>query len=117
MRWFALAFSIAVCVALGCVTREAPVSPGTVTVTGVLTAIQDNRPADGPAVLTLEVRPKAFETVDVPSGFGATTPEMIEAIRQMSEVLMQVRIGDRLRAVGRRNPDGTIQAEALARLR
>ena len=102
----------------GCTTDRQASAPeslpaGQVEVVGTLTAVKDDRPADGGVDLTLETAGGAQEPVRVPSSFIAGPRD---AILAMHAVVDAAKVGDRLRARGTRDEAGALRPETLERL-
>ena len=78
---------------------------GIVTVTGRLVSVKDDRPADGGVDLTIATDDEKQEILRVGSAFIAGPREHVLALHA---VVDSARVGDRLRASGRRDSSGLI---------
>jgi len=108
------AFLVVACVcvlAMGCqpkAPQDVPqdVSVGsTVTVTGRLVSVKDDRPADGGVDLTVETDEGTREILRVGSAFIAGPREHVLALHA---VVDSAKVGDRLRASGQRDSTGLV---------
>ncbi len=112
----ALTAMILIVMSAGC-TNDEPTGmvevPGRVQVVGTLVTLNDGRPVDGGVDLTLVTSERDTVVVRVPSAFTAERKEYVMA---MHRVVDTVKIGDRLRARGLRDPEGAVQAVSLERL-
>jgi len=111
-----LGWAVLACVglfALGCQSKEvvdAPAADGSVTVTGKLVSVKDDRPADGGVDLTVETSNGKRETLRVGSSFIAGPRDAILALHQVVDA---AKVGDRLKASGKRDESGAITVEHL----
>lgn len=91
------------------VTGPNPQVSGVVSVTGKVTRIADDIPVDGNAVIDLEVVGGKREVLYLPSFF---THPPTPAQERVYQVIIQLREGDRVRAVGNRTRFG-IELQSL----
>lgn len=111
-----LAAMVLILTSTGCTNEEqssplgAPGTLGEVEVVGTLVAINDGRPVDGGVDLTLETKRGTRELVRVPSSFTAEPRDYVLA---MHRVVDASKLGDRLRARGKRDPSGALQPDFL----
>ena len=98
--------------AFGCHSSEVGDTPSDdrVTVTGQLVAVKDDRPADGGVDLTVETAAGAHEILRVGSAFIAGDREPVLALHKVVDA---AKIGDRLKASGRRDTSGALLVERL----
>ena len=97
---------------LGCANRAAaPSASGTVTVTGKVLHVHDESEVDGPIVLMIESPPG--ETIDLHFGSVFTRPAPNAARRSTFEVVRRAKVGDIVRARGKRTRDREIWLEEL----
>src|SRR5262245_9913016 len=91
--------------AFGCQSKDVVDAPadGRVTVTGRLVAVKDDRPVDGGVDLTVETSGGKRELLRVGSAFVAGPRDAILALHQVVDA---AKIGDRLKATGRRDEAG-----------
>ena len=85
-----------------------------VTVTGVVTMKDDQVPVDGGVTMTLQLDDGGAETLVFRSLFTAPPPPPEQLA--LYQVIAQVRVGDRVRAEGRRRDDG-VELEDLTILK
>lgn len=105
-----LATTVVLLVTVGCATRERTMAPAPAPgVTGTVVALKDDRPADGGVELTMKVGGLS-DLWRTPSPFVRPQTEENLAIQA---VVDRIRVGDRLRATGRRDEFGALQVEAL----
>ena len=83
---------------------------GEVTVTGRLLEVKDDRPADGGIDLTVETEGGTREILRVGSAFIAGPREPVLALHQVVDA---AKVGDRLKATGRRDEGGALIVERL----
>jgi hypothetical protein len=100
-----------------CAPEKAVVEPPTddTHVSGTLTAIEDQRPVDGGVLLTVEVRPHVSKTLEVPSLFTGQPPTSVTLALQQK--VNQLRVGDRLTAIGRYDETGRFIVEVIITLK
>jgi len=98
--------------ALGCHSSEMVDTheDNRITVTGQLVAVKDDRPADGGVDLTVETENGAHEILRVGSAFIAGDREPVLALQRVVDA---AKIGDRLKASGRRDASGALLVERL----
>ena len=108
--WFVIA--CAWMVGLGCQPAGQVNTPAndSVTVSGRLLAVKDDRPADGGVDLTVETENGAQEILRVGSAFIAGPREPVLALHQVVDA---AKVGDRLRASGKRDASGALIVERL----
>ena len=87
-----------------------PQSSRPATVVGTLVDIKDGRSWDGGIDLTLETAIGASELARVPSVYRRPPREWVIA---MHKVVDASKLGDRLRARGKRDPSGALNVETL----
>jgi len=93
-------------------SQSGPSTAGQVTVTGQVTRIEDNVPADGG--VTIEVAQENGGTETLYFGSLFTIPRPTEERTQLYEKIRQVETGDRIRAKGTRRAEGGIALEDIA---
>ena len=109
---FLLLFAICSMLALGCQSEkvlDTTADAGT-TVTGRLVAVKDDRPSDGGVDLTVETETGRRELLRVGSAFIAGPRDSVLALQQVVDA---AKIGDRLRASGKRDASGALLVEQL----
>ena len=104
--------AIGVVILAGCQSHQVTNTPpnGTVTVTGTLVAVKDDRPADGGVDLTVETEQKAREILRVGSAFIAGPRDSVLALHAVVDA---AKVGDRLRGSGKRDDSGAVMVERL----
>jgi len=107
-------FVMVACVslALGCHSSEVvdTHADNAVTIVGRLVAVKDDRPTDGGVDLTVETENGTRELLRVGSAFIAGPRESVLALHQVVDA---AKIGDRLKASGRRDESGALIVEKL----
>ncbi len=88
----------------------APASLGSTTIVGTLVEIKDGRAYDGGIDLTLETTKGVRELARVPSLFRVPPREWVSA---MHKVVDESKLGDRMRARGKRDASGALNVETL----
>lgn len=103
-----LATTVVLLITAGCATRERTMAPAP-GVTGTVVALKDDRHVDGGVDLTMKVS-ELSDLWRTPSPFVRPQTEENLAIQA---VVNRIRVGDRLRATGRRDEFGALQVETL----
>lgn len=100
-----------------CAPEKATLEPPTddTHVSGTLTAIEDHRPVDGGVLLTVLVRPNVSKTLEVPSLFTGQPPTT--ALLALQQKVNQLRVGDKLTAIGRYDETGRFIVEVIITLK
>ena len=117
--WIGVAF--AGLLALGCQSREVTNTPAsgvvpetpanaTVTITGKLLAVKDDRPADGGVDLTVETEAGKQEILRVGSAFIAGPRDAVLALHAVVDA---AKVGNRLKASGHRDESGALIVDQL----
>ena len=115
---------VVVCIgllALGCQSRDVTNTPanqaptetpadGAITVTGTLVSVKDDRPADGGIDLTVETGDGKQEILRVGSAFIAGPRDSVLALHAVVDA---AKVGNRLKATGRRDESGALIVERL----
>jgi hypothetical protein len=104
---------------LGCVKTDGPTTSETTvveatgsetTIIGRLVSLNDMRPVDGGVDLTVETEGGKQEILRVGSAFIAGPREQVLALHQVVDA---AKVGDRLRASGKRDESGALAVERL----
>jgi hypothetical protein len=104
---------------LGCAKADRPTTSDTAvpqatgsetTITGQLVSLNDMRPVDGGVDLTVQTEAGKQEILRVGSAFIAGPREHVLALHQVVDA---AKVGDRLRASGKRDESGALTVERL----
>ena len=88
----------------GCGSDPAPAPPGTETLTGVVTAVDDRVPVDGGVTIEIDLDGGGKDRLLFPSLFTYPPPD--EATIELYDLVRRVETGDRIRAKGERTTEG-----------
>jgi hypothetical protein len=114
VRALIAALALVVVVGAGCASEQKTVEPvaDPTRVTGSLQAIDDQRPVDGGVILTIATGGGgASQAVTVPSMFTGQPPTT--AVLALQAKVNELKVGDRLTAIGARDEGGTFIVERI----